>query len=184
MSGEQPFTNTAVSYERGRTKEGKMVSGAPGRNCPRNNAVKVSGVTSRGVLTEYQTGEAHGIFESGAYRADIKTGHEAPWRRATLISRKHSAAHMPTGYQRPVLLPPVTSTVAHAAFLNKITFKHPPPFSTTNPSVPPPPSVSFTSLRSCTLLLPDNTGEYSEYYNFEYLDDREQDNCATSMCTL
>lgn len=37
------------------------------------------------------------ISESSAYEADIKTEHEPLWRRATLISRKHSAARMPTG---------------------------------------------------------------------------------------
>ncbi|KAF7401686.1 hypothetical protein HZH68_007506 [Vespula germanica] len=53
----------------------------------------------------------------------LKAAHEAPWRRATLISRKHGADGMPTGSDRTVLLPSVTSTVAHAAYLNKITLQ-------------------------------------------------------------
>ncbi|KAL2735339.1 hypothetical protein V1478_002979 [Vespula squamosa] len=62
----------------------------------------------------------------------LKAAHEAPWRRATLISRKHGADGMPTGSDRTVLLPSVTSTVAHAAERLPGSFKAATPTSTTS----------------------------------------------------
>lgn len=63
------------------------------RNCSRNNTVNVGGVTraSPGLVVRIPN-RKRGILESSTYEADIKTGHEAPWRQATLISRKHSAS--------------------------------------------------------------------------------------------
>lgn len=73
-----------------------FVSGGKKEIIRSNNAVNVGGVTWAAVVPGIP--KCRGISESVAYaRADIKTGHEAPWRRATLISRKHSAACTPTG---------------------------------------------------------------------------------------
>lgn len=75
----------------GKKKKGKefIIRGWERRNCPRNKAVNVGCATRATSFPEYQRGEEYS--NRSRTKADIKTGHEAPWRRVTLISRKHRA---------------------------------------------------------------------------------------------